>query len=746
MSSAWVKRRKTKFAKKAKTVYALTACLLFPLLVSLSWSDELKRAARPQALTEAEALYEKGLWVDAEKAFTKYAATAKNDKTKYESSFKAALCMIHRGETQKARNILSNLTTDTSAASVAPDAVANAHLEIYNILLKQKNATPNREQLVSKCAARFPDSPVSAKICEMEAGFWLKAGRPDKVRLYYGLAGKKISKTATTTLSLLSGGAGIPVSDEELRLFTEVSLANPEFSRPLGGLLSKRPDGWKVEYHRALLVADSGNVAEAIATLDGLIRTNCGPVDKIRLARVEMVAFRSSRPADAIQEYRDWLAANPRSEVREKAEYQLALLLSNCGLYAEALDRLGLFIKSYPAGRYTKMAEGTLVKVREAMKTAEQHKADLATKKKTQDADPLLPAIERGMKLMDEKKYALAAKEFQRFRGQEANPQWGRAWYGLGTCLRETGEPIKALAVWNEVWSRSLLFTNCLCGAESRKAAGDAYLEDCADADNALSCYVEVLKTKPELASNEKFDLNQAVCLLALGRSDEAKTIFLKRKGLVQGDKFWECYWNGMLSLCDGTRIQLLKTTGVIDRKARTRLVLGDSFFMADQSGKALKQYRIAASLASDPETLAYCNMQAGRCLAMNGNVRTALKAYDEMVSKYPKSGVADDALLRAGVLCAGPLGNLKEASRYFAKIVADYPESDNAEAAFIYLATTAWWSKQWDEAERLHKAFLEKYPKSAMNDLIRDRILPAIAGKTLETKEIEKENVSSNE
>ncbi len=34
---------------------------------------------------------------------------------------------------------------------------------------------------------------------------------------------------------------------------------------------------------------------------------------------------------------------------------------------------------------------------------------------------------------------------------------------------------------------------------------------------------------------------------------------------------------------------------------------------------------------------------------------------------------------------------------------------------------------------EKLHKAFLEKYPKSAMNDLIRDRILPAIADKTLE-------------
>ena len=79
-------------------------------------------------------------------------------------------------------------------------------------------------------------------------------------------------------------------------------------------------------------------------------------------------------------------------------------------------------------------------------------------------------------------------------------------------------------------------------------------------------------------------------------------------------------------------------------------------------------------------------------------------------------------------------------------KIVADYPESDNAEAAFFYLATTAWWSEQWDEAERLHQVFLEKNPKSAMNDLIWDRILPAIANKTLEVKEIEKRTVCPNQ
>ena len=41
---------------------------------------------------------------------------------------------------------------------------------------------------------------------------------------------------------------------------------------------------------------------------------------------------------------------------------------------------------------------------------------------------------------------------------------------------------------------------------------------------------------------------------------------------------------------------------------------------------------------------------------------------------------------------------------------------------------------------------FWRSTPESAMNDLMRDRILPAIAEKTLEIKEIEKENVCSNE
>lgn len=247
-----------------------------------------------------------------------------------------------------------------------------------------------------------------------------------------------------------------------------------------------------------------------------------------------------------------------------------------------------------------------------------------------------------------------------------------------------------------------------------------------------MACYDDVLKARPQSASDKKFELNVAVCLLALGRSDKARAIFLKFRELAKGDPFMECYWDGMIALCDGTPFRLIKTTAALDHRARTRMLLGDVFFAAGETSKALKQYRSATWNASDPEVLAYCDMQAARCIAALGDANAALREYDKLVGKYSRTSVADDSLLRMGVLWAGPKGNLKKAAEYFARIVRDYPDSDNAEAAFIYLATTAWWSKQWDEAERLHKAFLEKYPKSPFCETVLNSRLPAIAKKTL--------------
>ncbi len=430
-------------------------CLLVTLAVPVLYAGEALVPAKPKAFADAEALFAKNLWVDAEKAFTRYAASAKNDKTKYESVFKAAVCMVQCGEQSKAQSTLSRFVNDSSALGAAPDIVAKAYSVLHGIYLKQRNATPQRERLVLDCAKKLPGDPVAIGICEAEAAFWLKAGNIDKVRTYYGLCGAGISKTGGSIVELLSASAHEPISDKELRMLSDVSKTLPEAAESLYTLLAKRADGWKADYCKAMFLAESGKTDAAVSVLDAMIRSRRGPEDRIWLAKAETLAFKSSRPKDALKEYRDWLFRNTASDLCEKAEFQYGLLLCNCGLYAEAITQLEAFAVDYPSGTYAKLATGTLAKAKSAKDGVVKREAEAAAKQERHDADPLLARLEKGVKLQKEGKFTLAAKEYQVFRGQSSHAKWGKAWYNLGTCLRQSGDPVRAIAVWNEVWSRS---------------------------------------------------------------------------------------------------------------------------------------------------------------------------------------------------------------------------------------------------------------------------------------------------
>ena len=58
------------------------------------------------------------------------------------------------------------------------------------------------------------------------------------------------------------------------------------------------------------------------------------------------------------------------------------------------------------------------------------------------------------------------------------------------------------------------------------------------------------------------------------------------------------------------------------------------------------------------------------------------------------------------------------------------HPDGDRAETAYLYLATLAWWTGEWREAERLHRAFLEKYPESPFREEFLTVRLPSIAAR----------------
>lgn len=718
--------------------------------------------SKSPALVAADKLYETRRWREAERAYAEYARSA-NDASQYEAQLKTALCMVNRGETSRAVPTLTHLFNNASAIRDASDVVALACSHLYGIYLGQKNATPQRERLVKECMRKLPRHVIASRLCECEAVVWLKGGNIPKALGYLKDAGSGLSECGAVMLALLSSRGTVcdddiadlskvansngaswkqgQTSEDAPPSSSKVSESDPGLLSALCHALAARPDGWKAEFFLASFFAESGRASEAIAALDAMHKSGCGPAERVALFRAETLAFRTSRSDEALGAYKAWLAAYPSSPLQEKALYQNAQLLYTCGRHAEAVALIERQIAERPDGLYAK--EGAEVLAR--CKTALAQKAEQEREKERQAstrgsavnsvAEALASALVSGEKLVGEQKYALAAKELQKYRGCEADPTWGRGWFGFGMCLRETGDGVGAVRVWNEVWKRSLLFTNTLCGVESRLAMASANLEDFADAASALACLDDVARLAPDRAKSVKFQMDTAICHLALGHVDEAKRILGDLTAAFPGDRFREAYFDGLLALCDRLPFQLVKTTVALDRRALSRTRLGDVYFTAREHKKARRQYELAMNAVGDREMAAYCEMQAIRCTAALGAVDRALRGYDRFIVKFSKSSFADDVLLRAGVLWAGPKNNLDEAAKCFERIAREYPSGDQAECAAFYFATIAWWDKRWNDAEKLFIEFLGNYPNAQTKTLICDSLLPAIADRSQTAK-----------
>lgn len=435
-----------------------------------------KTPSKPAALVAADKLYEKKRWREAEQAYAQYARSA-NDAGKYEAQLKTALCMVNGNDLPRAIPTLTRLVNSPSVERDAPDVLARACTHLYGIYLGQKNGTPQRERLVTECVRKLPAHEAAARLCEYEAAVWLKCGNPSKAVSYLKSTGSGISEGGAAMLALLSVGGA--VSDGDIAALSRIAKApsvswkstpdakgktassptvaesDPELLSALCQTVAKRPEGWKAEYFLASYFAESGRATESIATLDAMLKSGHGPSERVEFFRAETLAFRTNRADEAARAYKAWLSAHPSSTLWEKAFYQYAQLLHTCGRDAEAISLVEGQIAARSDSPYAKagaelLAKSKAVLVAKAKQALEEEKQ--VASMRVSPANPGALVLERtlrsGEKLITEKKYALAAKELQRFRGSATDPKWGRGWFCFGTCLRETGDTVGALRTW----------------------------------------------------------------------------------------------------------------------------------------------------------------------------------------------------------------------------------------------------------------------------------------------------------
>ncbi|MDD5704867.1 MAG: tetratricopeptide repeat protein [Kiritimatiellae bacterium] len=704
------------------------------LLLSLSCANAVPTPAHLDSeLSRAEALFREQRWTEAAAVFDGCAQRAPGAPATYAAIVKSGHCRLALRDDKGALKLFERVTRDDAAFKVAPDAAGAACEQLHLLLLKQGKPLV-RERLIARSRQALPEHAAIARICEREGDARLEAGSAGKAQEYYCLAGAGLSATGTNAVRLLTvptGGYSVhPLRREDAAALAVVGAAKPAVGLALCELLSRRQAGWRAEDARARILHRQGKYAEAVAVWERMARSKQGPADEISLAAAETRGFKLGEIAAALPLYERWLRNYGRSPLREKAEYQQAGLLWMSGDYASAVAEFERYLRAYPHGPYVGEARRTLERARADLTNLRQAKK-LAT---AAQGDPLVGDLALGEQQIAQGLYAEALKALNRFRGRQAHPQWGRAWYGYGVCRRNLGEPDKALTAWEEVLRQAALFTNTQHAAECRRAKGDVWLEDLAEPDKALDAYHVARAALPAGATDPEIEECIGQALLALGRVAEARTIFEDFRRREAGDPWRARHWDGLLALCAAPAAAPAQTPE--ERRAETLRRVADVHFAAERWDKADAIYLRAAKVAPVGETTEWCDMQRARICAYLDEPQQALKLYDRFRTEHVKSIWADDVLLRAGVLCAGPLNDARRGAKYFREIIASYPNGDRAEAAYLYLATLAWWDARWEEAERLHRAFLEKYPRSPFKEEFLTVRLPAIAARRVVPKE----------
>ena len=665
------------------------------------------------AFERAESFYGQHRWSDAEPLFLSCAARVPNSVTAADALVKAGVCRVKTRDFKGARALFLRVI-DARMVKIAPDPSARAFDQLHRLLIKQ-NKSAARESLALQCRKLLPRHVTCAHIFEREGDMQLEGGKLDKARKFYSYAEPVLSKVGADILVLLSlkGNARTLTQSDADRL-ARVAEVRPSCALALCKILAGCRDDWRAEDVRARIYLKKQNYEEAVATWENLVKVGKGPVDAFSLAIAETKGFKTGDSLKAVLLYDAWLAKFLDSPLREKAEYQRAGAIWMAGKIEAASEAFEAFLSRYPKSSYCQEARRVLVRINR----------DLEAAQKTGFSDAASEELARAESVLREGRAAEAMRIFSRFKGQQTHKQWGRAWYGYGLCRRALGEPEKAVAAWDEVLRRAATRTNTLCAVECRRVRADTLFDDLANPAEALSDYLALRGIILNERAARDIEERIALALLALGRGKEARPLLEAFRKRESGNPVRVLYWDGLIAICNRSAPVVTSAGGRIESLLR----LAEVCFSAKRWDAASARYRDVIRSSSDSELIAYAEMQHARCVARCGKLEQALSIYDLFLKKYSRSTWADDALLRAGVLCAGPLGDTNRAQRYFSEILRKHPNGDKTEIAHIYLATLAWWAGDWGEAERQHRDFLERYPTSAFREEILGQRLPAIA------------------
>jgi len=483
----------------------------------------------------------------------------------------------------------------------------------------------------------------------------------------------------------------------------------------------------EAKYRKGLCLKAQKQYPTAVACWEDLIKTGFANhyQEDAMLEMAKTYAFDLNQPEPALKLYERFFKKFPASARLMEARYQ------ECGVYyqqdkhEQAKARFEQFLKKYPDSYLT-------VEVRKMIILCDDKLASAAESPEPKQPPIVIPrssgspiedltakssrAFNKAEELFKVGQYENALKAYQNIRRSfPSSAKDELSLFRIGQCYANLGQDDKAIAMWDEIVTKSRGNSENEYADDSLLAMGDLYMQAYGKPEKALEYYQILIKTMPKSKLIPQAEHQLGLVYLYQGKMNEARVIFEKeRKVTTQDTNAPPDGLTRLIEACKGGHRYVPDSQETAQgRQAGTQIRQGDVYFTAKEYEKAKKAYEQAVRLVPGTEEAAYALMQAGRCCNQLGQFQKALHCYEPFLKQYQNSSWADDALLRAGVIWVGPLNDRKSGAKLYQTILERYPKGSEADRALLNLALLSYWGKDFSKAQKLFQRLIENYPDS---------------------------------
>lgn len=496
----------------------------------------------------------------------------------------------------------------------------------------------------------------------------------------------------------------------------------------------------EARYQKGHCLEAQGLFEEAIACWAALEKRSRGVrgQDIALLSMASTYAFSLKRFEDAAEVYERFFRKCSGSPLMSEARYQYAGLVYMQTDFEQARRLFAGFLEEWPDHPLAEQArerltqcDQQLARVKAEADALEQRRDVLKEQEAQRREWPRTKVqLEEATALFTLGRYQEALPVFQRIVRGFMSSEYEEAVYRMGQCYGRIGDHRRAMEAWRNVPRRQSLFSEGRYGDDADVAIADTLLNEMDATEEAFKRYREFLDTQPHSEWCDHVRAQMALCYLLEGQPDLARGLLdnvLANRPARNADAPLDRV-DRLFRACDNPQAFLPEySREKLSTRAMQQLRRADVHFTGKDYRHAAKAYETVERNAAGTESAAYALMQAGRCLNQMSAYYRALNCYREFLDRYKDSELADDALLRAGVVYVGPLNQRRKGLDLFKLILDRYPAGNEAPTAQMHLVTLAVWDGRLEEALTLADDLLRLYPDCQYAEFVRQVQLPEI-------------------